>query len=68
MGLGPKTKAECDIEIANQIRRIEYLKASLASKTGNDSATKASKGQLRYTIAQEKGELAKLKALRKTLK
>ena len=68
MGFGPMTKADYDRRIAQSIAHMEHLKSSLANVRGNDSSSKAYKGQLRYQIAREKGIIAQLKAERKNAK
>lgn len=70
MGLGkPSTKAECDSRIMASQERIEFLKEKIASipngKPG--SAEACNKLGYKHQLAQEKEELARLKALRKSL-
>lgn len=70
MGMGPKTKADCDREIASVQSLIAHQKARIASmpngKPGSSEA--CNKGLARYQLANSQAELARLKALRKTLK
>lgn len=71
MGLGsPKTKAECDRQIASVQANIAHVKATIASMPNGKpgSAEACNKGQMRHTLANHQAELARLKALRKTLK
>lgn len=71
MGLGsPKTKAECDSRIANVQGLIAHQKARIASMPNGKpgSAEACNKGQARHILANHQAELARLKALRKTLK
>lgn len=63
MGSGPKTKAECDREIAIWEGHVAHQKAAVAAAKPGPY-----KEQLRYTLAQHQEQLAKYKALRKTLK
>ena len=69
MGSGPKTKVECDREIAQVQSRIEYMKAKISSmpngKPGSSEA--CNKGQAKHTLANLKSDLAQLKAKRKSL-
>ena len=57
MGASPQTKAEYREEIARKQADVEHFKAMLASSTD-----KYNRNQLRRTIANIKGEIAKLKA------
>lgn len=68
MGMGPKTKAECDTAILNKQKAItsatEYYERMKANFGSSSSAAKNAK----VSLASKKAELAELKALRKTLK
>ena len=70
MGMNPKTKADCDYAIANKQGQIAHMKATIASmpngKPGSSEA--CNKGVARSQLANMQAELARLKALRKTLK
>jgi hypothetical protein len=71
MGLGsPKTKAACDRDIAAVQSRIAEFKARIASMPNGKpgSAEACQKAQMRQTLANYQADLARLKALRKTLK
>ena len=70
MGMGPKTKAECDRAIASKQGEIAHMKATIASMpNGKPSSSEAcNKGMARHRLAGLQAELASLKALRKTLK
>lgn len=67
MGMSPKTKAECDQKILQQQKVVnsaqEYLASMRSQWGGNSSAANSAKA----TLAIQKGKLAELKALRKTL-
>jgi methylaspartate ammonia-lyase len=63
MGMSPKTKADCDQQIANLQKQIAQRKAYIANVP--DAGNKAAG---RRDLARLQGELAELKALRKTLK
>lgn len=69
MGMGPKTKADCDRQIATVQSQIAHAKARIASmpngKPGSSEA--CNKGQARHELANLQSELARLKALRKSL-
>lgn len=66
----PSTKAECDQLIGELQGDIERKKARIASmpngKPGSSEA--CNKNQEKYQLGNLKAELAKLKAMRKTLK
>lgn len=68
--MGPKTKADCDNEIARVQSQIAYQKARIASMPNGKagSAEACNKGVARHQLANSQSELARLKALRKTLK
>ncbi len=70
MGSSPKTKADCDYKIADLQGQIAYQKARIASMPNGKagSAEACNKGLARHQLANLQAELAKLKALRKTLK
>lgn len=66
--LDPKTKADCDREIARLEGQIASQKASLARMKGNPGYGPAAIASAKASIENSKGELAKMKALRRTLK
>ena len=66
--LDPKTKADCDRKIASLEREIASRKASLARMKGNPGYGPTTIAMTKAGIENYKGELAKLKALRRTLK
>ena len=63
MGMDPKTKADCDKAIARAQSNLATVKMRLAQCT-TDGAKRNEKVQVEHS----KGEIARLKALRKTLK
>ena len=70
MGM-PKTKADCDREIARLKGRIESCKAELArakERQGPGWNTTTVQGQMRDEIASCKKKIAQLQAQKKTLK
>ena len=69
MGTSPKSKADCDREIARVQGQIAYMKARISSmpngKPGSSEA--CNKGQAKHQLANLQSELARLKAQRKSL-
>ena len=63
MGMDPKTKADCDKAIARAQSNLATVKMRLAQCT-----TDAGKRSEKIQVENYKGEIARLKALRKTLK
>lgn len=75
MGMGPKTKAECDREIARAeenlaLRKSQYekMKAAPLIPGKNGGYTRAGIAAAKADVERLKGEVKSLKALRKTLK
>lgn len=66
--LDPKTKADCDRKIASLEGEIATRKANLARMKGNPGYGPSAIAMAKASIENYKGELAKLKALRRTLK
>ncbi len=66
----PKTKAECDERIADLMADIERKKARIASMPNGKphSSEACNKNQEKYQLGNLNAEVAKLRALRKTLK
>ena len=68
MGM-PKTKADCDEQIARLEGDVEGWKSKLADvKNRKDAGWKTAAGHYQDMIAKKKAEIAKLKAHKKTLK
>jgi len=68
MGM-PKTKAECDKQIAYLEGDVEGWKAKLADvKSRKNAGWQTVAGHYQDMIAKKKAEIAKLKAHRKSLK
>lgn len=69
MGMDPKTKADCDRAIARAEETLAWRKKiyeEMKSRPGNYS--KEAIGAEKAKVEYEKGQVKKLKALRKTLK
>jgi hypothetical protein len=66
--LDPKTKADCDREIARLEGVIASNKASIARMKGNPGFGPGAIASAKASLENHKGELAKMKALRRTLK
>ena len=61
MGLDPKTKANCDREIARLESEIQVYQGQLNQYRGMDTTS------IKNNIARTKSRIRELKALRKTL-
>lgn len=68
MGMGPKTKAECDAAILNKQKRVTYATEYYEQMKANYGSSSSAAKNAKVSLATEKAELAELKALRKTLK
>ena len=68
MGMSPKTKAECDKAILQKTKQIADCKTHMAMMKAQYGANSAGVNHSKITLERLKGELAELKALRKTLK
>lgn len=66
--LEPKTKADCDRAIAGLEGQIASIKADIARMKGNPGYGPAAIAGAKASLENRKGELAKMKALRRTLK
>lgn len=66
--LDPKTKAECDREIARLEGQLASQKATLARMKGNPGYGPVAIASVKESIESTKGQIAKMKALRRTLK
>ena len=68
MGMIPKTKAECDREILRAQQQVTNAKEYIASMKAQYGPNSAGVKNGKITLERHKGELERLKALRKTLK
>lgn len=70
MGMSPKTKAECDREIAAAERRLasEQSNYEMMKARCPENWSKESVAHQKSKVETVKGEIKSLKALRKTLK
>lgn len=68
MLMGPRTKAECDQEIAFKQKQIADKTAYVAQMKGWYGSSSQAATDAKSQLATLKAELAQLKALRKTLK
>lgn len=68
MGMAPKTKAECDKSILRAQKRVNDAQLYLATMRAQYGTNSAAANNAKISLAQAKGDLAELKALRKTLK
>ena len=75
MGMGPKTKAECDREIARAEENLawrksqyEKMKAAPLIPGKNGGYTREGIAAAKAAVETAKGKVKSLKALRKTLK
>lgn len=74
MGMGPKTKAECDREIARAEEELAWRKTIYEKMKahpltpGNGGYTRGGIAAAKADVETAKGKVKSLKALRKTLK
>ena len=68
MGMKPKTKAECDQAILTQQKCVTYKKTYYESMKAQFGSSSPAAKNAKISLEREKGILAELKALRKTLK
>lgn len=68
MGMSPKTKAECDKAIIQKTKQLADCKNYIAQMKAQYGANSSAVNTGKISLERVKGELAKLKALRKTLK
>ena len=73
MGMGPKTKAECDRQIARAEERLAWYKGiyeemKARPDKGNGGYSRSAIASAKADVERCKGEVKSLKALRKTLK
>ena len=68
MGMNPKTTAECDREILRAQQQVTNAKEYIASMKAQYGPNSAGVKNGKITLERHKGELERLKALRKTLK
>ena len=67
MGMNPKTKAECDRCILQQQKAVNSAQDYLAAMKSQYGANSSAANNAKCSLVNEKGKLAELKALRKTL-
>lgn len=70
MGMSPKTKAECDRQIATAESRLASAQSSYEMMKARcpENYSKETVAARKSEVAKLKGEIKSLKALRKTLK
>ena len=66
--MNPKTKAECDQAILTQQKAVTYKMTYYESMKAQFGSNSPAAKNAKIDLAREKGRLAELKALRKTLK
>lgn len=66
--MNPKTKADCDKTILRTQERITEAKTYLATMKAQFGSNSPAANNAKISLEKLKGELAELKALRKTLK
>ena len=66
--MSPKTKAECDKAILQKTKQLADCKSYVVQMKAQYGANSSAVNNGKITLERVKGELAELKALRKTLK